>query len=182
MELEAGPCRVRSLRDADAPALAELMNERAIWLRLRDGVPHPYLLEHAKAYLAMSAARPREESFAIEAEGKLVGGIGCHPREDVHRLEAEVGYWVAIPCWGRGYATAALTVLADRVLAEWPICRLTATVYSGNPASCRVLEKCGFEHEGIQRAAIIKDGRVLDAIAYARVDEANAAKLGERVR
>ena len=47
--------------------------------------------------------------------------------------------------------------------------RLEAPVFEWNPASMRVLEKCGFQREGIRRKGIFKDGQVIDAVMYARL-------------
>jgi RimJ/RimL family protein N-acetyltransferase len=88
---------------------------------------------------------------------------------DVHRMTAEVGYWIAEPFWGRGIASAALGRATMYAYTSLGLERLQAMVFEGNAASVRVLEKNGFEFEGRLRRYVLKDGRLLDAILYARL-------------
>jgi RimJ/RimL family protein N-acetyltransferase len=162
-----GTC-VRSWRADDAPSLALHANSRAVWRNLRDQFPHPYGLADAEAFLCRVLASPVETIFAIDAGGRAVGGIGFHPREDVERLSAEVGYWLGESWWGRGIATAALRSVGDLAF-EHELRRLFAYVFEWNPASCRVLEKAGFVREGRLRRAVYKDGALIDQFLYARV-------------
>ena len=58
---------------------------------------------------------------------------------------------------------------SDFILANFDVTRLEAPVFEWNPASMRVLEKCGFVREGIQRKGVFKEGQIIDAVIYARV-------------
>ena len=108
------------------------------------------------ASVAMAAvpARERDDHFlhwhavladplvnvrTIVADGAVAGHVVSFVREG--KGEREVGYWIASSLWGRGIASAALAAF----LAEEPRRPLIATVAVHNPASLRVLEKCGFE-------------------------------------
>jgi RimJ/RimL family protein N-acetyltransferase len=95
-----------------------------------------------------------------------VGGIGLHPREDVERFSAEIGYWLGETFWGRGIATAAVQTLSQHVLRTTEIFRIYAHVYASNLASMRVLEKAGFEREAILRRSAVKNGVVIDRAVY----------------
>jgi ribosomal-protein-alanine N-acetyltransferase len=55
-------------------------------------------------------------------------------------------------------------------MARFGLCRLEASVFAWNPASMRVLEKCGFEREGISQASVFKDGQLIDRVVYAYVN------------
>ena len=65
--------------------------------------------------------------------------------------------------------TAAVRATAEFVLGHFDLVRLEAPVFEWNPASMRVLEKCGFVREGVQRKGVFKEGRIIDAVIYARV-------------
>lgn len=65
--------------------------------------------------------------------------------------------------------TAAVRATSDHVLAHFDVIRLEAPVFEWNPASMRVLEKCGFVREGVLRRSVLKDGQVIDAVLYARL-------------
>jgi RimJ/RimL family protein N-acetyltransferase len=90
-------------------------------------------------------ADPLVRTRVIEADGVVVGTIGCF------RAEGQdcVGYWIARPHWGRGIATRALALF----LAEERRRPLHATTARDNGASRRVLEKCGFRFVGFRMGA-----------------------------
>ena len=73
------------------------------------------------------------------------------------------------PYWGRGIATAAVSRVAPYALEHFGLARLESPVFEWNPASMRVLEKCGFQREGVLRRSIVKDGELIDQAIYARV-------------
>lgn len=73
---------------------------------------------------------------------------------DVHRKTAEVGYWLGEPFWGQGIATTTLGALTEYAFANFDLARLEAAVYEWNPASARVLEKCGCVLEGRLRKSV----------------------------
>jgi ribosomal-protein-alanine N-acetyltransferase len=159
---------LRRWQKEDRERLAELANNRKIWLNLRDRFPFPYTTADAEAWIAHCGAEQGPPTqFAIEAEGELVGAIGFEALSDERRLGAEIGYWIGDPYWGRGIATAALVDVSQRAFTEFPFERLQAAVYDWNPASMRVLAKAGYQLEGRLRRSIIKDGQVGDSVIYA---------------
>src|SRR5690242_11689327 len=104
----------------------------------------------------------------VKIEAAAVGGIGVHSGEDVHRRTAMVGYWLGEEFWGRGIMTEALTAVTDFCFNSFSLRRISAEVFSNNPASARVLEKAGFIFEGRLKNHVLKDGKVLDTLLYAR--------------
>jgi len=174
MRLELARGVIRSWDPGDASALAEGANNRKVWLKLRDLMPHPYTMEDAEAYLRTVAADGPKLSLCIEVDGKAAGAIGLNFGSDVHRLTAEVGYWLAEPFWGRGLMTEALVGFIDYSFHSFALRRIFASVYSNNLGSARVLEKAGFQFEGIMRQNVIKDGQILDSLLYARVRDREA--------
>lgn len=168
--ISAPPLTLRPWRPSDALALPRLANNRKIWLNLRDIFPHPYTSEDAREWLARcAAATGAPANLAIEFEGDVIGGIGLQFFADVHRLTAEIGYWLGEPFWGRGFATVAVKAMTDYAFASFDLYRVQATVFEWNPASARVLEKAGYKLEGRLRGGIIKDGRIGDALMYSRL-------------
>jgi ribosomal-protein-alanine N-acetyltransferase len=168
VELRSGEIVVREWRAADAEALALLANDRSVWLGLRDAFPHPYGIDDAQRFLAMSAGMQPPAYFAIEVGSRLAGGIGFTRRTDVERVGAEVGYWLGSEFRGLGVATAALRLITSHAFCAHPeLRRLYAVPFVSNPASARVLEKAGYRLEGTLRQSAIKDGRILDQWMYA---------------
>jgi len=162
--------RIRSFAPDDVCALIRYADNRNVWLGLRDRFPHPYTAADAAAWLAALQRQEPETHFAIASAMELVGGIGLELQEDVHRHAAEIGYWLGEPFWGRGIATRAVQTLTGWAFGRFSLVRIYARVFSSNPASARVLEKCGYEAEGRCRLAVRKDGRWLDELIYARVN------------
>jgi RimJ/RimL family protein N-acetyltransferase len=169
MRLPLGVCEVRSWRRDDADALVEHADNRSVWLNLRDRFPHPYTRRDAREFLASVVGTRPETSFAIEVDGAAVGGIAFRVQTDVERIGAELGYWLGERYWGRGIATAAVRAVTEHALGAHDLRRVFALPFAHNRASARVLEKCGFELEGVLRASALKDGRVLDQLLYARI-------------
>ena len=162
---------IRAWRSEDAGALVKHANNRKVWLNLRDAFPHPYTQADAAAFLELVARQDPTTFFAIATEQEAIGGIGISVNQDVHRLTAEMGYWLAEPYWGRGIMSEAVARFTAYVFASFPLRRVYAEPYAGNTASCRVLEKAGFVLEGRLRSSAIKEGQILDQLLYARIRE-----------
>ncbi len=107
-----------------------------------------------------------ETFFAIAVNGEAVGGIGFVPLTDVERVSAEVGYWLGEPFWGRGLATEAVIAISRYAIEHHGLTRLFALPFAYNPASCRVLEKAGYQLETRLRRSAIKDGVIVDQMLY----------------
>ena len=165
--------RLRAWTLEDAPALAKLINNKKVQDNLRDGLPFPYGEEDAKAFLsAMLASDPDQNlAFAIEADGKLIGSISATRCANIHFRTAELGYYLGEPYWGKGFATEAVRQICDYIYRNTDIIRIFAEPFAYNTASCRVLEKAGFQLEGLLRSNAVKNGRILDMKMYARIRE-----------
>ena len=94
-------CKLREWKLEDAPSLAEILNNRHVLDKLRDGLPYPYNEEDAREYIAMilSADNARNFSFAIIADDRVVGNIGAFRGENIHFRTAEMGYYIGEPYW-----------------------------------------------------------------------------------
>jgi RimJ/RimL family protein N-acetyltransferase len=169
MNLDCGLCVVRDWRPTDKPALLRLANNRNVWRNLTHRFPHPYTEADADSWLTLLAQNPNPTNWAIEVEGQAAGGIGVRVGEGVYAKSGEFGYWLGEPYWGRGIVTAAVRATAEYIQTHLDLVRLVAPVFEWNPASMRVLEKCGFVREGVLRKSIIKDGQIIDAVLYARI-------------
>ena len=168
MQLVLERCTIRPWRLDDAESLARYANNRKIWLAVRDLFPHPYTIQDAREFLQRTISEGSAMKFCIEIDGVAVAGIGVHPGEDVHRHTATVGYWLGEEFWGRGIMTEAVTVVTDFCFENFPLRRISAEAFANNPASARVLEKAGFTFEGCLKNDVLKDGKLLDSLLYAR--------------
>jgi RimJ/RimL family protein N-acetyltransferase len=104
--------------------------------------------------------------FAICEAGALIGTIGFHTLSLADR-RAELAYDVHPAHWGRGIASACCRAAVAWGLADRGYARVQATALDSNAASMRVLEKCGFEREGLLRRYRIVRGEPRDFWMYA---------------
>jgi len=169
LELTLTNCSVRTLRADDAQSMAKHANDPRIWVQLRDRFPHPYTLADAQAFIDLISREDPCTSYAIVVDERCVGGIALEQQHDVHRLTAELGYWLGCDYWGRGIATQAIAAVTAWAFEGLDLQRIFAEPYADNLASCRALEKAGFTLEGTLRRSAIKDGVVRDQHMYARL-------------
>jgi RimJ/RimL family protein N-acetyltransferase len=169
--IEIGNYVIRNWQKEDAASIVKYASNRKIWINLRDAFPHPYTMADAEAFLFRAMQMQPGSYFAIASGSEAIGSIGLMAGSDVHRFTAEIGYWLAEPFWGNGIMTQAVRALSEYAFRELGFHRIFAKPYTANAASARVLEKAGFALEGIMRASVFKDGRILDQYLYAKVDE-----------
>lgn len=170
-DIAIGKYAIRDWREDDAATIAQYANNKKIWINLRDAFPHPYAMVDAKAFLAKAMRMEPKTYFAIESDHEAIGSIGLMPGHDVHRFTAELGYWLAEPFWGKGIMTKAVSALSNYAFEELGLVRIFAEPYTTNAASARVLEKSGFGLEGVIRASVFKDGRILDQYLYSKLNK-----------
>ena len=169
MELRLRNSLLRPLRESDAEALARHADDREVWRNLKDYFPHPYGLADAQAFIARARATAPLRTFAIEHGGELAGVAALALHEDVFRRNASLGYWLGRTHWNRGIMSEAVLAVTEYAFTRLDLVRVSALVYAWNPASMRVLEKCGFEREGVQRHGAFKDGRLVDCVLFAKL-------------
>ena len=170
MRLECGKSVIRNWAPSDKAALVRFANNRNIWRNLSHRFPHPYTDADADWWFSFLAGMPEPTLWAIEVDGLAVGSIGVLLGEGIYGKSAEFGYWLAEPYWGRGIMTDAVKTASRYAMDRFDLIRLESPVFEWNPASMRVLEKCGFEREGVLRASAVKDGQVIDRVLYALVE------------
>lgn len=164
--IEDNKIALRPLQASDRKAFALLANNKNIWNNVRNRMPHPYTEEDADEFILMAHTLGGPTVRAITLDGTLAGVIGLHPAQDVYEGTAELGYWIGEPYWGRGLASAAVKKMIPIGFQEMKLRRIYASVYDYNAASMRVLEKNGFEKEGVAKAAVLKNGKVFDEVKY----------------
>lgn len=161
-------CRIRKWELADATYLAMAVSNKNIQNNLRDGLPYPYTEQDGADFISamLSADENETFAFAITVDDKVVGSIGVFRQGNIHRLTAELGYYLAEEYWGRGIMTEAVRQICQYVFEKSDIIRIYAEPFAYNAASCRVLEKAGFQYEGTLRNNAVKNGKVIDMKMY----------------
>lgn len=166
-------CAIRKWRVSDKERLAELLNNKKVQDNLRDGLPYPYTPQDGEDFILsmLGADETQTFAFAITLDDRVIGSIGVFRCGNIHFRTAELGYYVGELYWGKGYATSAVRQVCRYVFENTDILRIFADPFAYNTASCRVLEKAGFQFEGTLRSNAVKNGKVLDMRMYALVRE-----------
>jgi [ribosomal protein S5]-alanine N-acetyltransferase len=151
----------------DLDQLVEFANNKKIAKNMTDQFPHPYTPEKGKAFIEYAMKGDPIHIFTIEVDGKAAGGIGIHQQTDIHRKNAELGYWLAEPYWGKGIVTGAIKEIVKYGFENFDIDRIFARPFGTNAGSQKVLEKSGFILEARLKNTLFKDDEYLDELVYA---------------
>lgn len=140
--------KLRHLRPADAPRVRALCGNLNV-ARMLEIVPHPYPDGLAEDWIASRQAAWRDGTaytFAIEFEGALVGVIGIERRDSGDPVLGYwvLGYWLGEPWWGQGLMSEAVAGAIGFARDKLGLKKLVSAYFTDNPASGRILEKCGF--------------------------------------
>lgn len=151
--------------------MAQQASNRRIWNNVRDFFPYPYTIRDASAWVRSNKSYSQPNNFAIEVDGLAVGNVGFTVKDDIYRYNAEIGYWLGEPYWGRGIISEVVPVVTRYIFQNFQVNRLFACVLEGNVPSMRVLEKAGFRAEAIHRKAAVKNNQYLDEYIFALLRE-----------
>jgi RimJ/RimL family protein N-acetyltransferase len=167
---------LRPFRRADADEFARLAGDWAVASMTSD-IPYPFSAAQAVGWLKPVRGEVR---FGVELDGQLIGGVGFYRRASG---VAELGFWLARPWWGNGYATEAARAVIQHGFANPRLPAFSSAHFTDNRASERVLVKLGFQPTG--RASIACAARQCDVeVMTYWLDRqgASAEKGGQRPR
>ena len=159
--------KIRPWSLCDLDNLVKYANNWNVAQNLTDKFPHPYTERSGKEFIEFAAKGDPIHLFAIDIGGRASGGIGIHPQDDIHRKNAELGYWLAEPFWGQGIISNAIKQVVDFAFSAYDINRVFARPFGTNIASQKVLEKNNFILEGRFDRVLLKNGEYLDELIYA---------------
>ena len=157
--LKTARLTLRAPRLRDAKAIAHFAGDRRV-AENTTSVRHPYTIDDAEEFVAAANRQAADITFVISLDDDVIGACGIELRESA----AEVGYWLGALYWGRGYATETARAAIDYAFGDLGQAALQAGARVSNPASRRVLEKCGFQWTGVRlcRIRAIKSAAPVD--------------------
>lgn len=132
-------------------------------------IPHPYEEGMAEKWISGHQEifdTDKGVNFAItrKADGVLIGSMSLMGMKKGH--QAELGYWIGKPYWGEGYCTEAARAVLRYAFSELALMRVFASHFARNPASGRVMQKIGMQHEGCRRQHVMKWDKAEDLELY----------------
>ena len=136
---------LRKPRENDVSALSVLANNRHV-AEMLARMPHPDGETEARTFVGLELTRRIGAVYALTLAGTGTF-IGCAGLNATDR-GLELGYWIGEPHWKRGYATEAAHALVDLAFQTTTANVLHASCRVINPASRRVIHKCGFQYSG----------------------------------
>jgi RimJ/RimL family protein N-acetyltransferase len=132
-------------------------------------IPHPYPPEAAEQWIVTHSIAWEDgmgATYAVtDAATDTVTGALTLVIAPQH-ARAEIGYWIGVPFWNRGYCTEAARAVMDLAFRTLRLHRVQAHHLTRNPASGRVMQKLGMKLEGVHRGALRKNGRFEDLAVY----------------
>jgi RimJ/RimL family protein N-acetyltransferase len=159
---------LRPFTQADAPRVRELASAREV-ADPTGHIPHPYPEDEASEWIRthdIEFRRGEGVIFAIvlRESRELIGAIGLtlHPRD----RRAELGYWIGMPYWNRGYMTEAARSMLSYAFETLNLNRVYASYFPRNPASGRVMQKIGMQYEGTLRQHFVRWQTPEDLVYY----------------
>lgn len=165
MQLATDRLLLRPFSMDDAPAVQRLVSAYEIAENTLL-IPHPYPEGGAAEWIARHGTMPNNHVFAITLRdgGDVAGAIGLEVQPDHDR--GEIGYWIGVPYWGRGYMTEAARAVLGWAFESLRLHKVFAQHFTRNAASGRVLQKIGMTHEGSLRQHDKKWDAYLDIEVY----------------
>jgi len=161
------------VRSTDIANIAKHINDEEIFNNTLL-IPHPYYEKDALEFVGYVQKAEAENQFqnhwAIrKADGEFIGGIGIHYNYGNDSHKSQIGYWLGRAYWRQGIMTACVAAFTEYCFANTDLIRLEATVFAHNTGSIKILERLGYEREGILRKAYKKRSSYHDGILYAKV-------------
>ena len=152
---------LRPWREEDAPVLFKYASDPEVGPRA--GWPPHRSVEESLDIIRTVFNNDHTWAIVLKESGESIGCMGYYLHGEsnipIGEHDAEVGYWVARPYWNRGICTEALRMMVDYCFHEKGFRTLWCDHFVDNPASGRVMEKCGFRDTGaINRCSRLQHG------------------------
>lgn len=142
--------RFRPWADADAPILFRYASDPDVGIRA--GWPSHQSVGESLRIIRDVFSNGRTWALELKESGEPIGCMGYYVQGDsnipIGRKDAELGYWIAKPYWNQGLCTEALQAMCDWCFNQKGFHTLWCDFFVDNPASGRVMEKCGFKDTG----------------------------------
>ena len=153
MELLTERLILRPWKESDAESLYEYAKDPLVGPIA--GWPVHTSVENSREVIRNVLSAPENYAVCLKSDNKAIGSIGLISPMQSHTKaadgELEVGYWIGVPFWGKGYIPEAVRRLQKYAFEELGCTAMWCGYYEGNEKSKRVQEKCGFIYHHTER-------------------------------
>jgi RimJ/RimL family protein N-acetyltransferase len=164
--LEGETVSLRTVEEGDLKFLRDGVNDPDVWRTTL--MPEPKNVEQEREFFEEVVCEDGSVDLVVADGEDPVGMVGLNGLDEGNGV-AELGYWIVPDHWGNGYATDAARTVTEYGFEQRRLHRVQARIVDFNEASARVLEKAGFEREGVHRGAAFVDGEHRDVVRYGRL-------------
>jgi ribosomal-protein-alanine N-acetyltransferase len=172
MILEGKICTLREWKKEDTNDLIHMANNKKIFDNLRDIFPYPYTKKDAENWINFVTNHNQPVlNFAISYQGQFAGSFGILFKDDIYRLNAEIGYWLGENFWNKGIISEAIVLGTNYIFKNFDIIRVYAEPFADNIGSRKALEKAGFKLDVTFKNYIFKNNRIKDSCIYSMQKE-----------
>ncbi len=169
-----GGCKIRTWQRKDIAQVHQHLNDPHMWRYLSADFPGSISAQFAEHYLASYGASENALFFAAATldSDEVIGGVFAERGIDIHSQSVEYGGWLAKPYWRSGIARDVTVAFTDWLFEKQGVLRIHAAPFHLNRASIGTLQASGFSFEGRLRCSVVKNGRIMDQMQYAKINPA----------
>ena len=155
---------LRPWRESDAEELYKYAQDPRVGPAA--GWPPHTSVEDSREIIRTVLSEPETYAVVLLETGEAIGSVGImlpdHGSAPMTDTEAEIGYWIGVPFWGRGLIPEAVRALLRRCFEQLSRTAVWCGYFDGNEKSRRVQEKCGFiyHHTGEPKPTALNDMRI----------------------
>ena len=170
MIIETKRLIIRPFKASDYKRVAEVCGDYDV-AKMTLAIPHPYTEENAKGFIeyTLESSKKKESyEYAVCFKEDRDTVVGCMGLMHVNKTasKAELGYWIDKAHWNQGVATEAATAMIRFAFDYLKLHSVIARHAAHNPASGKVMKKCGMKYVGLFREHECRDGKFYDVEYY----------------
>lgn len=167
VEIKTDRLLLRGYEEKYAPRILEIINNKNIVRNMKNMPSFPYTLEKIeKCIKNMNLPENQDKNFLVTLDRVVIGGTGFYLKDGPRVGIASGECWLGEEYWGKGIATEVWDAIIDYIFENFDVRKISVGTFSWNPASVKILEKCGFSEEGCIEDEIIRFGEVCHECRY----------------
>lgn len=157
------PNRIFVKNNLDKTSIKDLKQAREIFIKELSNwdVQRPFYEQKIQSIQAGDDTQKFTWSIFLKNTDIVIGQIICQPIDNEHNAIRDVGWYIDPVYQGMGYATEAAVAMLDYMFNIVGITEIKTSAVEINSSSWRIMEKLGFEYQGLKKSTFFKDNQLL---------------------